>query len=305
MQETPIVIHQHLIQKFMTMGKDFSNVLALYTFYIYHAQKQKTNQPLATDVFTSNGLNWGLEKVKRVKRLLKDLKVIEVVQIRKYSYIHLFFIYTKKKLGELFGETDEPKSTKEEALTPIKEKEKKELPKTAFHLELEKHPLSQEKIKTIRKEILSLKDIALYQFDPITLAKWIAYCEKNKISYHKSHTLNWIKKLNKRTTIEQKEAVYEAINKKWKDFYFQKIEDSPYQMLLGKNLFLDEKEYDTLLDIYVKNEVYHYRFKNKTINTKEIPSKLFYHYGYEKEAPQKAPISAKVMEKLKGMVQRF
>ena len=121
MQETPIIIHQHLVQKFMTLGKDFSNALALYTFYIYHAQQQKTNRPLATDSFTCNGLNWGIEKVKRIKRLLKDLKVIEVVQVRKYSYIHLFFIYTKKKIDEVLGKTDEPilNSSNSEAKAPL------------------------------------------------------------------------------------------------------------------------------------------------------------------------------------------
>jgi len=37
----------------MKQGKSFSNLLALYTFYIYHAQLQETNQPLATDEFIS------------------------------------------------------------------------------------------------------------------------------------------------------------------------------------------------------------------------------------------------------------
>jgi len=30
----PIVIHPHLLQKFMKQGKDFANLVALYSFYI-------------------------------------------------------------------------------------------------------------------------------------------------------------------------------------------------------------------------------------------------------------------------------
>jgi hypothetical protein len=55
--ENPIIIHSHLLQKFMRHGKDFANLLALYSFYIYHAQLQKTNQLLATDEFTKKGMN--------------------------------------------------------------------------------------------------------------------------------------------------------------------------------------------------------------------------------------------------------
>ena len=300
MKNTPIVIHQHLIQKFMTLDKDFSNALALYTFYIYHAQKQQTNQPLATDSFTGHGLSWGIEKVKRVKRILKDLKVIEVVQKRRYSYIHLFFIYTKKKLGELFGENTQPiKEVKEEIKVP------QPIQKTAFHLELEKHYLSQSKINAIRKEILMVKNIEKYKFAPITFAKWIAYCEKYNISYNKSHALNWIKKLDKRTTIEQKEAIYQAINKKWKDFYFSPIKESPYHSFLGKSLYMEEKNCDILLDIDIKNGVYLYQFKNTTLKTKETPKNLFLKYGYDKEERSKAPISLKVMSKISGIIKRF
>jgi len=42
MQQKPIteaiVIHPHLIQKFMKYQKDYANLLALYTFYLYNAQ---------------------------------------------------------------------------------------------------------------------------------------------------------------------------------------------------------------------------------------------------------------------------
>jgi hypothetical protein len=69
--ENPIVIHPHLLQKFLKHGKDYANLLALYSFYLYHAQRQKTNQPLAPDEFTRKGMNWAMERVKKTKKILK------------------------------------------------------------------------------------------------------------------------------------------------------------------------------------------------------------------------------------------
>ena len=109
--ENPIVIHPHLLQRFLKHDKDYANLLALYSFYIYHAQLQKTNKPLVTDEFAHKGMNWAIDRVKKTKKILKEMKLIEVVQTRKYYYVHLFFIYTKKKIGEILG-----KSTEMEAL---------------------------------------------------------------------------------------------------------------------------------------------------------------------------------------------
>ena len=72
--ENPIVIHPHLLQKFLKHGKNYANLLALYSFYIYHAQLQKTNKPLATDEFTRKGMNWAIDRVKKTKRILKEMK---------------------------------------------------------------------------------------------------------------------------------------------------------------------------------------------------------------------------------------
>ena len=85
--ENAIIIHPHLLQKFMKHKKEFANLLALYSFYIYHAQLQKTNQPLATDEFTRRGMSWASDRVKKTKRLLKEMNVIEVVQKKQYYYI--------------------------------------------------------------------------------------------------------------------------------------------------------------------------------------------------------------------------
>jgi hypothetical protein len=100
MQQEPIkeaiVIHPHLIQKFMKYQKDYANLLALYTFYLYNAQLQKTNNILATDNFTKNGLNWAIDRVKRIKKILKEIGVISVNQKGYYSYIHLAYILATK-----------------------------------------------------------------------------------------------------------------------------------------------------------------------------------------------------------------
>ena len=101
--ENAIVIHPHLLQKFMKHGKDYANLIALYSFYIYHAQLQKTNKPLATDEFTRKGLNWALDRVKKTKKILKEMKVIEVVQYRKYYYVHLFLYTPKRRLARFLG----------------------------------------------------------------------------------------------------------------------------------------------------------------------------------------------------------
>jgi len=107
MNEAPIseaiVIHPHLLQKFMRYKKDYANLLALYTFYLYHAKQQKTNSILATDGFTKQGMNWALERVKKTKRILKDIGLITVNQKGYYSYIHLLYIYTQKKIANILS----------------------------------------------------------------------------------------------------------------------------------------------------------------------------------------------------------
>ena len=122
--EDLIVIHPHLLQKFMRQGKNFANLLTLYTFYNYQAKLQKTNQPLATDQFTKNGMNWAMERVKNTKKILKEMGLITVVQKGYYSYIKLPFIYTKKKVGELLGNIIASQNVKKEALKSVKKLEK-------------------------------------------------------------------------------------------------------------------------------------------------------------------------------------
>jgi len=267
--DNPIVIHPHLLQRFLKHGKDYANLLALYSFYIYHAQLQKTNQPLVTDEFTRKGMNWAIDRVKKTKKILKEMKLIEVVQKRKYYYVHLFFIYTKRKVGKILGNCKES-----EALAPNEPK------------------------KESKKEVAKLKPST-----PI-LTKWIEYCEKNSIKYNKNNLKYWEKKLDKRLSIDQQNAVYNAINHKWKDFYLTPIKESKYHKFLGKSLMMD-KDCDTLLDIGYRDAKYIYQFKNIRVTTTATPSEIFERYGYERAEVKSAPIVSMVKDRIMGVVRRF
>jgi hypothetical protein len=274
--ENPIVIHPHLLQRFLKHGKDYANLLALYSFYIYHAQLQKTNQPLATDEFTRKGMNWAMDRVKKTKKILKEMKIIEVVQKRKYYYVHLFFIYTKKKIGEILGKcTKSLKCSETEDLSP-------------------------KKVEKVIKARLKPSVPSL----PSVLVKWIAYCDKNGVNYGKHNLIYWEKKLEKRVSIEQEEAVYTAIKNKWKDFYLLPIKKSKYHKFLGKSLMM-QRDCDTLMDIGFKENKYVYQFKNVRVSTAEAPFKLFKRCGYDKKEVKTAPIVSVVQDKIMGLVRRF
>ena len=302
MQEQPIenaiIIHPHLLQKFMKHKKEFANLLALYSFYIYHAQLQKTNQPLATDEFTRRGMNWASDRVKKTKKLLKEMKVIEVVQKRQYYYIHLFFIYTKRKIGDILGQIiGKPTVKKEE----IKEEPKE---KTSFEKKLIEAKVKPKKIAFIREEILAIQKKEKYQFNADIFVKWIIYCENNAIRYSRNNLKHWMCKLHKRTTIEQDEAVVKALYSKWKDFYPTPLKESKYHFFLGQNLML-EKDCDTLTDIRLKDKKFEYIFTNRRIVTSATPKVLFEKYGYDKKEMKKAPIVASVLSKIIGSVKRL
>lgn len=274
--ENPIVIHPHLLQRFLKHKKDYANLLALYSFYLYHAQLQKTNQPLATDEFTRKGMNWAIDRVKKTKKLLKEMKLIEVVQKKKYYYVHLFFIYTKKKIGKILGNS------------------------TTSQNRLETEDLSPKKVQNETK--VRLKPSV--QSVPTLLSKWLVYCDQHAIKYNKNNLKYWNKKLENRLSIDQQEAIYNAMKNRWKDFYVVAIKDSKYHQFLGKSLMM-EKDCDTLVDIAFKEKRFIYQFKNIKITTTEPPTSLFKQYGYEKEEVKTTPIVSSVKDRLLGVIQRF
>jgi len=298
--ENPIIIHPHLLQKFMKHGKDYANLLALYSFYIYHAQLQKTNKPLATDEFAHKGMNWAIDRVKKTKKILKEMKVIEVVQYRKYYYVHLFFIYTKKKIGEILGN-----STETEASAPKEPKEEKlqnssEVTALASQKGGAKAPLPN--IAETKKETKKLK--ALTPSVPPLLKKWFEYCDKSGVAYGKSNIVYWQNQLKNHLTIDQQKAIYTAIDRGWKNFYMVSTKESKYHKFLGKSLMMD-RDCDTLLDISYKDKKYIYQFKNIKVTSTGSPQELFNRYGYTKAEVKTAPIISQVKEKIMGVIKRF
>ena len=349
--EDLIVIHPHLLQKFMRHGKDFANLLALYTFYTYHAKLQKTNQPLATDEFTRRGMNWASDRVKKTKRLLKKMNLITVIQKGFYYYIQLPFIYTKKRVGELLGNCVESvKASKKEELIPKKEvlvpekteklllncveslktskieelPAKKEavipkeenLPSSKMEEDLDNcvesiiasktEALPEDKEKIIpKKENLPVKKVEKVKKEVLPSLKiWLEYCNKKEIKYAQSNIQYWEKKLKESVSIDQYGAIYNAMNKGWKDFYLISNKASKYHKFLGKSLML-EKDCDTLLDISFKNKRYYYTFKNRIISSKVEPKKLFQRHGYNRQEVKKAPIVAEMKVKIMGLIKRF
>jgi hypothetical protein len=69
----------------MRQGKDFANLLALYTFYTYQAKLQKTNQPLYTDEFTA----YEAQKTKEYGAITALALKYEIS--RKFVYILIYY----------------------------------------------------------------------------------------------------------------------------------------------------------------------------------------------------------------------
>ena len=254
-----MVINPHLYQKFMNEGKEFQNLLALYMFYTYHAQYQKTNQPYATNKFVQEGLGWGLEKVKRIKALLKKLGVIQMVRKGYFTYVKLVYIYTKKKITKLLENT-EAKEPKVEVESPVEVEVEIDLNniemKSPMQEELEEGGIESERaenIKDVIYDILTADYNKVYRIDNSALVKWIVYCEKSNIKYTKNSLKQWIEKLDGELTIEQFQAVDRAIHKKWKNFYPISSQTSDYQRFLGRSIKLKEVIHIGLKDIYIEN----------------------------------------------------
>ena len=167
---------------------------------------------------------------------------------------------------------------------------------------METEDLSPKKVKIEKKVETRLKPSV--PSVPSVLTKWIEYCDKSGIKYGKSNLTYWENKLKKRLTVDQEEAVYNAINKKWKDFYIIPIKESKYHKLLGKSAMM-ERDCDTLLNLSYRNNKYIYQFKNVKVTTTEPPLHLFNRCGYDRAEVKTAPIASVVKDKIMGVVKRF
>jgi hypothetical protein len=276
-----IIIHNHTIQKFMKYEKDFANLLALYTFYNYHAQLQKTNTPLATNDFVKKGLGWSMDRIKRVKRILKELKLIEVVRKGKYYYVYLPFIYTKKKIKDVikkykdkFKKREEENNlnvTKKEDKTkeePKKEKQQKQdlsedEKNSPLIKELVKNGVNKNRAHRIRNMILSIEDFDKYnaKFDFRCLAKWIAYCEKNNIRYNRGNLRSWIIKMANLFGVEQVHMIRNSIKMSLKDLRVPR--ELKYIEYKGRSVKIEGKVYKNLTEVFYVDGIYIYEFDGK------------------------------------------
>ena len=100
-EEEPIVLSKHLLDTLLE-EKNPAELIALYCFYYYTAKWQKTNQPKATTEYTSKGLSWSMEKVRKIKHKLVQLKLIEDKIYKNKNtgkvqghYIKVYFICSK------------------------------------------------------------------------------------------------------------------------------------------------------------------------------------------------------------------
>ena len=72
----PLIVPKQLIELFLK-EEYCENLLMLYSFYYYTAKWQGTTIPRSTTEYTSRGLNWGVDKVRRTKKKLIDLGLVE------------------------------------------------------------------------------------------------------------------------------------------------------------------------------------------------------------------------------------
>ena len=182
-------------------------------------------------------------------------------------------------------------------ITPIQKPKVKSL----FEQYLIKNQIESKKIANIKKSILSIDGINNYKFNGLEFAKWMVYCEKNHIRYSKNNLKHWLDRINGRTTIEQKEAINSSITKKWKDIYLKPIEESKYHRFLGRSLFINDKIYDTLIDIDFVDNLFVYRFRGITIKMRENPMAVFGRFEYHKEKT----VCLDVKERIMGLIKRF
>jgi len=77
-----IIIKVKTYERFMTMGKDWTDAFMLYCHYFYTARNQKTNKPWANRKYCVNGLQWSHIRVDKAKKILISNGLIEIDEKR-------------------------------------------------------------------------------------------------------------------------------------------------------------------------------------------------------------------------------
>jgi uncharacterized phage protein (TIGR02220 family) len=107
-----IIITKETLDKFLQSG-NYADLIALYTFYYYTAKWQKTNQIKSTTEYTAKGINWCVDKVRKIKKLLIDFGLIEDLSVKNEKgqvtghYIKMNYIFKKTTEDEIKNHTSE------------------------------------------------------------------------------------------------------------------------------------------------------------------------------------------------------
>ena len=112
LDEIPLIIlTKETFEILQKVGRDFSDALALYTFYTYTAKWQKTNNIKATTAYTANGMNWTEERVRKIKKILIDKGLIsDFVRYGEDNKIMGHYIIVKYVMKNSISQDNEPHS---------------------------------------------------------------------------------------------------------------------------------------------------------------------------------------------------
>lgn len=72
-----LIIIPKVTMDILLKQKKPAELISLYAFYYYTAKWQKTNRPYCTTSYASNGIKYGLNKIRRIKKQLKDIGLID------------------------------------------------------------------------------------------------------------------------------------------------------------------------------------------------------------------------------------
>lgn len=93
-KERPVILSKYLMDRFLE-EQNAGDIIALYCFYYYTAQWQKTNQPKINNIYTLNGLHWSKERLQKAKKILRELNLIESIHIRDKESNYIIGHYIK------------------------------------------------------------------------------------------------------------------------------------------------------------------------------------------------------------------
>lgn len=110
-----IILTSQTVERFM-QDTDFSDLLALYTFYYYTAKWQKTNQIKCTTGYTAKGMNWSEAKVRRIKKKLIDIGLASDITSKDDNgkitghYVKLAYIFKSENVENIINSNDDTNS---------------------------------------------------------------------------------------------------------------------------------------------------------------------------------------------------